>query len=128
MREARQFDNEPSSVTAARHFAVSVLSDVQSEAVERVQLMVSELATNAVRHTPHGFEVKIIGQGQELRVEVSDRGAADPKLRSPRPTDPHGRGLRIVETLADDWGFERRRLGKTVWFTLRLAEPAVARC
>ena len=58
-----------------------------------------------------------------MRVEVSDEAPGFPTPREQATDAPHGRGLRIVESLADVWGVEMRRdrPGKTVWFSSPLA-------
>jgi anti-sigma regulatory factor (Ser/Thr protein kinase) len=119
MRETRSFPEQPESVTAARRFATGVLQDVSPDVAATVELLVSELATNCIRHTDSAFDLTIIQSGPEIRVEATDYDAGAPTMRSPRPTDPSGRGLRIVDVLAAAWGVEHRSgRGKTVWFTL----------
>jgi anti-sigma regulatory factor (Ser/Thr protein kinase) len=106
-------------VTAARRLAAAALADSPSEVRESVELMVSELATNCIRHLNSGFEVTIKQSESTIRVEVSDPSSAAPTIRSPGPDEPTGRGLRIVGMLSSEWGVERRRPhGKTVWFNL----------
>ena len=81
--------------------------------------MVSELVSNCIRHTPSTFEVSVELTAATIRVEVSDQGLGTPKLRRPPPSQPTGRGLQIVELLADDWGVRQAAdssRGKTVWF------------
>jgi hypothetical protein len=81
--------------------------------------MVSELATNCIRHVKTGFQLTIRRTRREIRVEVTDHGGGTPAMRSPGPDDPTGRGLRIVDMLSERWGVDHeRRGGKTVWFTL----------
>ena len=119
MRRTRSFPEQPESVTAARRFATDVLRDISPEVTATVELLVSELATNCIRHTDSAFELTIIQSGYGIRVEATDYDAGKPTMRSPEPTDPSGRGLRIVDALADAWGVEHRSAqGKTVWFTL----------
>ncbi len=117
MSETRSFPCELQSVPAARRFVRGELASYPAATVEAVELMVSELATNSIRHAGSGFEVAVRA-GKEIRVEVSDRGDGRPRLLTPRPTDPSGRGLRIVEGLSHTWGVSERPHGKTVWFTL----------
>ena len=81
-----------------------------------VALMVSELVTNVSRHARTEALVRVILRADCLRVEVTDRS------REPIEVRPHalgaetGRGLRIVEALAADWGVQDIARGKTVWF------------
>lgn len=119
--KSRTFAGEPTSAAAARRFVAAELADVSAEALETVTLMVSELASNAIRHARTRFRVGVARNGHHLRVEVTDSGQGDPARRSPDPTEPAGRGLRIVDALADEWGVHHvRDADKTVWFTLDL--------
>ena len=59
MRHSRSFENAPQSVTAARHFAIATLQNAAAETLEAIQLMVSELASNCVRHTDSRFDLTI---------------------------------------------------------------------
>jgi anti-sigma regulatory factor (Ser/Thr protein kinase) len=113
------FAADPSSVGAARRFATAALADADPEVVEAVELMVSELATNSIRHVQSSFEMTIRHSTEEIVVEVVDYGGGTPVMRSPRPEDPSGRGLRIVDMLAARWGVKRGSgIGKTVWFAV----------
>jgi anti-sigma regulatory factor (Ser/Thr protein kinase) len=89
---------------------------------EAAILMVSELATNAIVHAATGFEVSIDLSADSLTIGVTDLGGGEPELRSPPASDAHGRGLLIVQELADEWGMfdSQEHPGKTVWCTLRL--------
>jgi anti-sigma regulatory factor (Ser/Thr protein kinase) len=125
MRETRSFPEQPESVTAARRFATGVLRQLSPEVTATVELLVSELATNCIRHTDSAFDLTIIQAGREIRVEATDYDdAGKPTMRSPKPADPSGRGLRIVDALAAAWGVEHRSAhGKTVWFTVVASAP-----
>ncbi len=119
MRRTRTFPADRQSVPAARRFATEVLVDSPRDLLESVELMVSELATNCVRHVQTTFELMILRTPEEIRVEVTDHGGGTPAMRSPGPDDPTGRGLRIVDMLSERWGVAHQSLsGKTVWFTL----------
>ena len=83
--------------------------------------MVSELATNCIRHARTAFELTIDDSRGLIRVELSDSGSGRPVRRSPEITDPTGRGLLIVEAMSDDWGAATGSGGTIVWFTLRPA-------
>lgn len=118
MRQARHFDCRPESVAGARHFVRDVLSEEPRETVEAAELMTSELATNCVRHANSDFELAIHLSRRAIRVEVSDHGEGQPVVRSPTPREQSGRGLRIVQELAEDWGITPSPNGKLVWFAL----------
>ena len=128
MNKTRSFEHTPKSVAAARRFAAELLAGTADrDALDAIQLMVSELATNCIRHTDSGFDLTIIQDSGRIRVEASDRGAGEPRKQSPGPTDPSGRGLQIVDVLSTDWGCDHRPdVGKTVWFTIdfRAGSPA----
>ncbi|MFD3500574.1 SpoIIE family protein phosphatase [Streptomyces sp. NPDC058676] len=84
------------------------------------ELMVSELVTNAVRHS-HSRPVDLrLVRGDTLLCEVDDDDHELPTLLSAGPGDEAGRGLRVVSTLAREWGTSRTKAGKTVWFELTL--------
>jgi anti-sigma regulatory factor (Ser/Thr protein kinase) len=118
MRQARRFRCRAESVAGARHFVKDLLSEEPREIVEAAELMTSELATNCVRHAHSDFELAIHRSREEIRVEVSDHGQGQPVMRSPTPREQSGRGLRIVQELAEDWGITPSPNGKLVWFAL----------
>jgi anti-sigma regulatory factor (Ser/Thr protein kinase) len=110
------------SIAAARRFVEWALAGVAGECVDLTKLMVSELATNAVRHARSHFNVKLEGPGADhrIRVEVIDRGPGQPEPLVGGADDEHRRGLRLVDGLADEWGWELQPGGKAVWFVLTL--------
>jgi anti-sigma regulatory factor (Ser/Thr protein kinase) len=133
MTDERRFTNTAASVTQARRFATSAIADAPSDILDAVAVMVSELATNSVRHAESHFTVRVERNGGALRIEVSDSGPGEPTVRSPGPTEPTGRGLQIVRALADDWGVRPMPdgRGKAVWFTIDVpsgvGDPSAAR-
>jgi two-component sensor histidine kinase len=122
MSDERRFANTPASVTQARHFATTAVGSVPSEVADAVAVMVSELATNSVRHAGSHFSVRVDREGAQIRVAVADAGSGQPAIRSPRPLEPSGRGLQIVRALANDWGVAPLKdgRGKVVWFTVEV--------
>jgi anti-sigma regulatory factor (Ser/Thr protein kinase) len=126
MRSSRAFTAEAQSVGAARRYVRDVLRDHPPAQVDAVELMVSELATNSVKHAHSAFKVSIADARGEIRVEVRDTGRGQPVLRSPTPLEPSGRGLCIVEALSRAWGSVDSAHGKTVWFTLASTASAAA--
>jgi anti-sigma regulatory factor (Ser/Thr protein kinase) len=90
------------------------------ELTETALLLVSELATNAIRHGTPPVRLSLHLERDRLRVEVTDSSPALPELGHPGPDQVGGRGLQIVQQLAAKWGASAspRRLGKTVWFDL----------
>jgi anti-sigma regulatory factor (Ser/Thr protein kinase) len=90
-----------------------------SGAVDVAELLTSELVTNALIHTDHGAVVTATVGEAGLRVEVRDFVAALPTPHAPSADDgTHGRGLLLVEALADAWGVHEHGMGKAVWFEL----------
>lgn len=102
---------------------------VAEESRSDAELLVSELFTNAVRHTDSekvGCRLWMIGV--RLRLEVIDEGGRH-MLPSPRQADMDGeggRGLLLVSVLADEWGFRpaEHDSGHTVWAELPCVRAA----
>ncbi len=90
---------------------------VGDRVVETVELLTSELVTNAVIHARSSAELLVsVGDGV-VRVEVSDDDATPPTRRALDPQSAAGRGIAIVAQLAADWGVEQvPDDGKRVWF------------
>ena len=89
-------------------------------------LLTSELVTNAVRHeSGQGAQAVMLviscSRGR-LRVDVHDTSRSLPAVADVPADAETGRGLLLVETLSDEWGFYRTPAGKAVYFTL-LSEP-----
>ncbi|MFF8957577.1 ATP-binding protein [Streptomyces sp. NPDC014894] len=86
------------------------------------QLLASELVTNALIHTGHGAVVTATVASSTLRVEVRDFVPGLPEPDAPgrrrEALDIHGRGLVLVESLADSWGVRTQSAGKVIWFEL----------
>jgi hypothetical protein len=80
--------------------------------------MVSELASNALRHAHSDFEITVETAGHRVRVGVRDTGHGEPRMRSPEPSEHSGRGLRVVDALSATWGVTHQAQGKLVWFIL----------
>jgi MEDS: MEthanogen/methylotroph, DcmR Sensory domain/Histidine kinase-like ATPase domain len=114
------FEAERHAPTAARHFAADVLGrwGHPSTLLEDAKLVVTELATNAVRHARSAFSVEIHPYGACVRVSVRDASRVRPIPRD-NPQAPSGRGLRLIDAIAARWGAEIADDGKTVWAELR---------
>lgn len=114
------YRRERRSVPLARDFARKALADWSLDAcADDVILCVSELATNALLHgVPPGrgyrLHLYLERPAGPLRVEVHDSGDGTPSVRR-GPADESGRGLLLVEALADRWGVGERNPGKIVW-------------
>ncbi|MCZ2860870.1 ATP-binding protein [Blastococcus sp. VKM Ac-2987] len=128
---SRTFPAVAASVPEARGYVTALLAPLAPDVCEVAALLVSELATNAIRHAGgRTFEVTVRPLTDPDRVwcGVSDTGSSQPVLRSPAVTDEHGRGLRLIGVLSDRWGAHRRRATdtKTVWFELNYDPRAPA--
>ncbi|MET8579551.1 ATP-binding protein [Streptomyces collinus] len=93
--------------------------------------IVAELAANAATHgrvPGRSFRLSLRMVGRGLRIEVTDtRGDCLPKLQDPQAHAESGRGLLLVDALADRWGVTQGRFPrKTVWAELRLPSPELA--
>lgn len=125
MISARKFPNDVAAAKAARQFALENLAGYAPELLEVVELLVSELATNSVRHTDRGFEVRVSSDPRRIRVSVTDSGAGRPVEQAFDPAAHSGRGLALVKMLSSASGVSRSRAaagGKTVWFVLDVAD------
>ncbi|WP_046500312.1 ATP-binding SpoIIE family protein phosphatase [Streptomyces odonnellii] len=97
------------------------------DAVETAELMVSELVTNAMNHARSQRVGLRLVRTDALLCEVTDDTPAPAALLSARPDDESGRGLRVVSTLAHEWGTSSTAYGKTVWFEQTLTRKAPGR-
>lgn len=87
--------------------------------LEDARVVVTELATNAVRHAGSAFAVSIDDDGARVRIGVRDRSRAMPAPQEPSVHRLSGRGLVLVSALASRWGVDPRPDGKVVWAELR---------
>ncbi|WNE99618.1 ATP-binding protein [Streptomyces luomodiensis] len=122
----QRFTPVPPSVPHARRAAGAALRawGLDKGSAGLVLLVLSELATNAVCHgrvPGRYYEVRIAYDAEKMvGVEVSDPREGRPRLAAPAPEDESGRGLAIVDALAEAWGIRERIVGKTVWARIRL--------
>ncbi|HTX62873.1 MAG TPA: MEDS domain-containing protein [Acidimicrobiales bacterium] len=114
----RRFAAEGGAPAAARTFALGELRIRDGSVADRAALVVSELATNAVRHGGTPFSVTLSSLADCVRISVRDGRADLPMLRGFSSTETGGRGLHIVDALCRDWGISPRRDGKVVWAEL----------
>jgi serine phosphatase RsbU (regulator of sigma subunit)/anti-sigma regulatory factor (Ser/Thr protein kinase) len=122
----REFAADSDSTRAARRFALEAAGPLPPAAHDTLELLVSELATNAVIHGGTPFRLAVARHTSTVIVEVSDTGTGEVSVHDPAASDPHGRGLRIVARLAQSWGVHNNgpSLGKTVWFRLDIGSDA----
>lgn len=114
---------DPRAVAEARRQLRVTIAvwDVPVDA-ETAELLVSELVTNAVTHDGAGAVIMAVRVARgRLRVDVHDSSTALPHPQDDPPLDAEdGRGLLLVDTLADEWGYYRTPGGKAVYFSLDL--------
>lgn len=122
MRASRRFPHEPGAISAARAFVSDQLAYLPPDPAFDVELMVSELVTNCIRHTSSDFVLVVEAEADDIRVEVTDSGPGNPRLETPALTQATGRGLHIVDGLSQEWGVSSGAdpSHKTVWFTYRV--------
>ncbi|MEV5969281.1 SpoIIE family protein phosphatase [Streptomyces sp. NPDC051921] len=113
---------EPRSVGRARELARAQLTTWGLEPlVDTVELLVSELVTNALRYGEGEIRLRLL-RDRTLVCEVWDAGLVQPRRRRAKDTDEGGRGLQLVGLLSAAWGSRRTPRGKTVWFELPLPD------
>ena len=123
----RRFVPQVESAFAARQFVTSAVSGTGVDHDEAM-LLTSELVNNAILHAQTDFEVRVdINDDDDVCVAVVNHSPEMlPIAREPSSTG--GRGLRIIDRIADSWGFESRADSKLVWFRLARAAPAPPGC
>ncbi|MFZ5849035.1 MAG: SpoIIE family protein phosphatase [Actinomycetota bacterium] len=111
-------------VAVARRFSRETLRDWELVGLtESVTLLVSEMVTNALLHADGTAVLELRPERGGVRVSVTDTTALTPQPRDADGDDVNGRGLLLVEALAQDWGVEPAASGKTVWARVVDAEP-----
>ncbi|MGW2636345.1 SpoIIE family protein phosphatase [Streptomyces sp. NPDC001348] len=114
---------EPERIAEARRHVRELLHDwTSADQVDSAALLVSEMVTNVLVHTDADalLLAEVTGEKGErrLRVEVTDVGDDLPHRRRPGELASSGRGLLLIELLADAWGVDPRGEGKSIWFVL----------
>jgi anti-sigma regulatory factor (Ser/Thr protein kinase) len=110
---------EPTGAAVARRFtSEAVAAWSPRPAPGDLELVVSELVTNAIVHGRPPIHLRLSRLGDEVLVEVEDASDHSPHRRPPGRYDEHGRGLQIVSMLARRWAVSWAPGGKTVWCTV----------
>ncbi|HEV2890658.1 MAG TPA: ATP-binding protein [Frankiaceae bacterium] len=88
--------------------------------VHDVLLAVSELVTNGLLHARTTMTLRVLRTGSDtVRLEVSDGSVAPPRGRRFTVESGTGRGLRLLDSIAEEWGVSTHDGGKTVWCVVR---------
>lgn len=114
---------EPERIAGARQQVRELLHDWgDAEQLDAAVLMVSEMVTNVLTHTDGDalLAAEAVGElgARRLRIEVSDGSDELPHKRQPGEMASSGRGVLLMEMLADSWGVDPRGEGKCIWFEL----------
>lgn len=110
---------DPTAARRARQITRrQLLSWELNEPCDTAELLVSELVTNALSHGRGPVRLCLAAWHGTLRCEVADQGGALPRRRPLSLGGETGRGMHLVDVLADRWGVDLRGPGKTVWFEL----------
>jgi DNA-binding NarL/FixJ family response regulator len=119
-RVTATFDKDVASAGAARRFMRETLREWDADdLLDSVNLLVTELVTNAVIHADSEPEVAVVLTPDALRVEVTDRGAGMAVRKEAAAFDTSGRGMALVDTMSTRWGIDPGADGrKTIWFEL----------
>ncbi len=109
------------SVPLARHLTLDLLRAWGSpHALADAALLVSELVSNVVDHVQGeaALTLELALAGEWLRISVVDGSSIRPVVRELQQDRPRGRGLQLIEAIADRWGAEDHHGGKRIWFEL----------
>ncbi|GAA4560817.1 ATP-binding protein [Planotetraspora kaengkrachanensis] len=119
--------DDPSAVPEGRRLVRASMAgwrlDDQTDVVE---LLAAELITNALRHAWGKPLLTLSLIDGTLRCEVNDLNPEMPELRLPGACGEDGRGLRLIERMAERWGAVLTYTGKVVWFEIAASPPAAA--
>jgi anti-sigma regulatory factor (Ser/Thr protein kinase) len=107
---------EPTSPAEARAAVLDAFAD--HRLLGELLLCVSEVVTNAVLHAGTDVHFSVSFNGDRVRVEVGDGSPVTPVRKHYDLVAPTGRGILLIEELADGWGVEPTDTGKVVWFEL----------
>ena len=122
----RSFAPDAASIRAARRYVLAAIAGAPPDLRDATSVMVSELAMNAVQYARTTFVLSVDLTGGSLRVAVTDSGGGNPEAQPlPPASSPHGRGLFLVDRLADEWGVSPAAGGpeRTVWFRVAMCSP-----
>jgi len=117
---AWHFEPEIPMAAEGRRLATTALRarGVSGLALDDAEMVIAELAANAVLHGGSAFSVRIRIDSVRVVVEVKDENVQEPFLRPVDDERPSGRGVHLLTALSHRWGIERLADGKVVWAEL----------
>ena len=119
--------SDPRAARAARDAIAGFVADPElAELRDTCVLLVSEVVTNALRHTDGRVWLELWRYPDRLRVEVSDETSRGLVTGGKGLLDESGRGVPLMDALSDRWGTAPRGDGKVVWFELDVPTPPAA--
>lgn len=121
MTWSETFEPSEASVRAARDFVQELLSRTDHDD-EDALLVISELATNVVRHARTEYTVSIQEEGDGVELSVSDGSSILPAVKDLSERNK-GYGLIVVDRISEEWGVEPTAKGKRVWARLNTSQP-----
>ncbi|MER5928713.1 SpoIIE family protein phosphatase [Streptomyces sp. NPDC002054] len=119
---------DPEGPATARHLVrAAAAAWGAGDRADEIELAADELITNVLVHTDGGGEIslRLTPEGR-VRIEIEDTSSALPRRREAGDWAVSGRGLLLVDRLADTWGVEPRGTGKSVWCEFHAPGPAPA--
>ncbi|TDC62003.1 ATP-binding protein [Actinomadura sp. GC306] len=99
-----------------RERAAKVVAD--ETLLDDIELMAAEGVTNAILHGTGIIAVTVATDGRRLRVDITDDGPARDDSAGAEPRLDHGRGLTVIDALADEWSFEQSPHRTRLWFLI----------
>jgi anti-sigma regulatory factor (Ser/Thr protein kinase) len=118
--------HDSATSTDGRNWARRSLPEVltrppRRDLYEDMDLVFTELISNAVRHGGGLREAQLANTGEHLRLIAADNDPRGPAVRARRVDRPNGRGMHLIQAIADRWGINRHHteIGKRVWADLR---------
>ena len=104
------------SSVARGHVRSRLLAWGLDDLVDPVLLLTSEVVTNALLHSGTRLVLTVARDGAGVRVEVADGSAVPPVQRRHSTSASTGRGVQLLEAVADEWGWTATSTGKLVWY------------
>jgi anti-sigma regulatory factor (Ser/Thr protein kinase) len=112
-----QLTSDASSLGEGRRFVAQTLRawQVDESRIEPVLVVANELVANAIVHARSAPVLSLEGSGSDLMLRVTDGSETVPVASAGAADEAGGRGLMLVQALADRWGIDTNSSGKTVW-------------